>query len=94
MFLIAEVGVVDKVYHKILVGRISALCRSRGLSINGLATMSGVRQSTLNSIMNGKSINPRIATLHKLAIAFNMTVSDFLDFPELNEYSFEDDSDE
>ena len=27
-------------------------------------------------------------TLHKIALAFNMTLAEFLDFPELNEYSF------
>lgn len=30
-------------------------------------------------------------TAHKLAFAFNMTLAEFLDFDELNEYSFEDD---
>ncbi len=30
-------------------------------------------------------------TLHKLAIAFNMTLSEFLDFDELNDYSFDED---
>lgn len=33
-------------------------------------------------------------TLHKIALAFNMTLAEFLDFEELNEYSFEDDTDE
>lgn len=94
IFLIAEVSPVDKAYHKILVDRILKLCEGRGLSINKLAVMSGVSQSTLNSIMNGKALNPRIATLHKVAIAFNMTVAEFLNYPELNEYSFEDGDDE
>ena len=31
---------------------------------------------------------------HKIAIAFNMTVSEFLDFQELNEYSFDDQSED
>ena len=44
--------------------------------------------------MRGLTKNPRVKTLHKLAIAFNMTLSEFLGFDELNEYSFEDDTDE
>ena len=32
--------------------------------------------------------------LHKIALAFNMTLSEFLDFKELNAYSFEDDEEE
>ena len=33
-------------------------------------------------------------TLHELAIAFNITLSEFFDFDELNEYSFDDDYEE
>ena len=55
------------------------------------ATMSGVKQSTLDNIVRGLTKNPRVATLHKIAIAFNMTLSEFLDFDELNDYSFDDD---
>ncbi|CAN3971881.1 hypothetical protein BCGKFG_BCGKFG_01790, partial [Dysosmobacter welbionis] len=29
-------------------------------------------------------------TMHKIAIAFNMTLAEFLDFPDLNNYSFDD----
>ena len=56
--------------------------------------MSNVKQSTLDNIMRGLTKNPRVMTLHKLAIAFNMTLSEFLDFSELNEYSFDEDADD
>ncbi len=78
-------------YSEIYVRRIRALCKQRGIAINKLATMSDVKQSTLDNIVRGLTKNPRVKTLHKLAIAFNMTLSEFLDFDELNEYSFEDD---
>ena len=44
--------------------------------------------------LRGLTKNPRVMTLHKLALAFNMTLAEFLDFPELNDYSFDDDTDE
>lgn len=78
-------------YWELYVKRIRKLCKDRGLAINKLATMSDVKQSTLDNIVRGVTKNPRIKTLHKLAIAFNMTLSEFLDFDDLNEYSFEDD---
>lgn len=78
-------------YSQIIVNRILSLCKSRKISINKLAEMSDVSQSTLDNLVNGKTFNPKIRTLHKIAIAFNMTVSDFLNFKELNEYSFEED---
>ena len=77
-------------YNEILANRILSLCKRKGISVNGLATMSGIRQSTLNSILHGKSQNPKLKTLHKIALAFSMTPAELLDFPELNEYSFEE----
>lgn len=81
-------------YSKLYVDRIKYLCKQRGISVNKLATMSDVKQSTLDNIVRGITKNPRVKTLHKLAIAFNMTVSEFLDFNALNEFSFEDDDEE
>ena len=77
-------------YSEIYVGRIGELCRQRGISINKLSDMSGVKQSTLDNIVRGLTKNPRVKTLHRIALAFNMTLYEFLDFEELNEYSFED----
>lgn len=81
-------------YSKIYIARIQSLCKQRGISINKLAAMSDVKQSTLDNIVRGLTKNPRVKTLHKIAIAFNMTLSEFLDFDELNTYSFEDDDEE
>lgn len=81
-------------YSEIYVKRIKSLCKQRGIAINKLATMSGVNQSTLDNIVRGITKDPRAKTLHKVAIAFNMTLAEFLDFDELNDYSFEDAEDE
>ena len=81
-------------YSEIYVKRIRSLCKQRGIAINKLATMSDVKQSTLDNIVRGLTKNPRVKTLHKLAIAFNMTLAEFLDFDELNEYSFDDDDED
>ena len=81
-------------YSDIFVRRIRSLCKERGIAINKLATMSDVKQSTLDNIVRGLTKNPRVKTLHKVAIAFNMTLAEFLDFDELNDYSFEDDTEE
>ena len=81
-------------YSDLYVKRIRNLCKERGIAINKLATMSDVKQSTLDNIMRGLTKNPRIKTLHKIALAFNMTAAEFLDFKELNDYSFEDDDED
>lgn len=76
-------------YEEILRKRIKALCDERHYSVNYLSVISGVSQSTLDSIMHGSSKNPRVKTLHQIALSFNMTLSEFLDFPELNDYTFD-----
>lgn len=81
-------------YSKLYVNRILTLCKQRGITVNKLATMSGINQSTLDNIVRGLTKDPRAKTLHKIAIAFNMTLSEFLDFDELNDFSFEDSDDE
>lgn len=66
----------------------------RRITINKLADMSGVKQSTLDNIVSGNTKNPGVKTIHKISIAFNMTFAEFLDFDELNDYSFESDLDD
>ena len=81
-------------YGELYIKRIRQLCKERGISINYLASMSDVKQSTLDNIVRGMTKNPRVKTLHKIALALNMTLSEFLDFDELNEFSFEEDVEE
>ena len=81
-------------YAQIIVRRIKQLSKQKGYTINKLASISGVRQSTLDNIMRGITKNPGIIALHKIANAFNMTLAEFFDFKELNDYSFEDASTE
>lgn len=77
-------------YSTILVKRIDYFCRMRKISYTKLAKMSGLNQSTIDNIMRGITKNPRIATLHHVAIGLNMTLAEFLDFKELNDVSFDD----
>ncbi len=81
-------------YHELFISRIKSLCEKRGISINKLAQMSNVRQSTLDNIVRGLTKNPRIKTLHKIALTFNMTLAEFLDFSALNDYCFEENDEE
>ncbi len=81
-------------YSDIYAMRIRNLCRERNITINKLATLSGLRQSTIDNILRGTSKNPKGRTLHKIATVFGMTLSEFLDFQELNDYSIDDEEDE
>ncbi len=85
---------MNDLYSQILINRILQLCKSRGMTIYQLSKMSGVSHSTLDNFINRKTFNPRIKTLHKIATAFNMTVSEFLDFAELNNFSLDDEAED
>ena len=81
-------------YSDIYALRICQLCKNRKITINKLATLAGLKQSTIDNIIRGKSRNPQVRTLHKIANVFGMTLSEFLDFPELNDYSIDDEEDD
>ncbi|MBU3876944.1 helix-turn-helix domain-containing protein [Faecalicatena sp. AGMB00832] len=73
-----------------MILRLTRLCKEKKITINKLSTLSGITQSTVENIMSGKTKNPKLKTLHKLALGLGMTVSELLDFPEMNETIFED----
>lgn len=77
-------------YIDAIIKRLTTLCAEKNITTNKLATLSGITQSTVDNLMKGKTKNPKLKTLHKLAIGLDMTVSELLDFPEMNEGLFED----
>lgn len=77
-------------YSDVIILRLRDLCKKKNITVNMLATRSGITQSTVEDIMAGKTKNPKLKTLHKLSIGLGMTVSELLDFPEMNETRFDD----
>ena len=73
--------------------RLADLCKERNITTNKLATLAGIRQSTVNNIMSKNTRNPKVKTMHKLAVGLGMTISELFDFPEMNETQFEDEDD-
>ena len=59
--------------------RIKHLCKEKNITINKLATLSGIEPSTLSSIVNGKSKNPKMETVINICAGLNMKLSDFFD---------------
>ena len=77
-------------YSKIIAKRILSLCKERGITVNKLATLSGMKQSTLDNIIKGNTKSPGLRTLHRISQGFGITISELLDFPEINETLFKD----
>ena len=61
--------------------RIADLCRANNLSINRLATICGVRQSTISNILNGNSKNPTISSIKRICNGLEISLATFFDDP-------------
>ena len=59
--------------------RIINLCHDNNISINNLAVMGGQTQSTLQSLIDGKSKNPKLLTLVRVCDSLNITLKEFFD---------------
>ena len=57
--------------------RICELCRKQDISFYALANRAGIPPSTLNSILENKSKNPRISSIKKICTGFDITLSEF-----------------
>ena len=70
--------------------RLLDICKERNLTINKVASLAGFDRSTLAQLINNNVKNPGAYTLYKVATALNMTLSEFLDFHEMNHTIFEE----
>ncbi len=64
--------------------RILELCNQNNLTLNKLATICGITQSTLSNIINGVSKNPSTATIKKICDGLGITLGVFFSTPEFN----------
>ena len=57
--------------------RIIELCNERDITVNKLAIMSGVTQSTLNNIVSGRNHSVTVSTLGKLCDGLEISITEF-----------------
>lgn len=57
--------------------RIIELCKAKGITVNKLATISGVTQSTLSNITSGRNNSTTISTIKKLCDGLEISIEDF-----------------
>ena len=61
--------------------RILELCDERKITVNKLATISGITQSTLNNIVSGRNNSATVSTVKKLCDGLEITIQDFFESP-------------
>lgn len=77
-------------YAEAIAKHIEDICHEKQITLNKLATLSGLRQSTLDNIAKGHTKNPTLKTLHRIAVGLDMSVSELLNFDTMNETVFDD----
>ena len=59
--------------------RILKICKERNITINKLATLSGIQQSTVNSLIDGRSKNPKLMTILRICLGLDIEIKEFFD---------------
>ncbi len=59
--------------------RIEELCKENHITINKLATISGITQSTLHNITSGRNNSATVSTIKKICDGLNITIQEFFD---------------
>ena len=67
--------------NKAVALRIQEYCKQRNITPNKLCTMSGIIQSTVNSIFSGRSSNPKLETIYNLCLGLGISITEFFDSP-------------
>ena len=57
--------------------RILDLCNKNEITVNKLATISGMTQSTLSNIVGGRNKGVTVSTIKKICDGLDITVEDF-----------------
>ena len=59
--------------------RILELCRQRTITVNKLATLCGITQSTLNNIISGRNLTTTVSTIQKICDGLDISIRTFFD---------------
>lgn len=57
--------------------RVLELCNEKKISVNKLATISGITQSTLNNIVSGRNNSTTVSTVKKICDGLDITIQEF-----------------
>lgn len=68
-----------------IADRIINLCSERGITLNKLATICGITQSTLNNIICGNSKKSTVSTIKKVCDGLGISLAEFFDTPEFEQ---------
>lgn len=65
--------------NKAIEEKITKILIERNITVNKLASMSCLTQSTVDSLINGKSKNPKLLTIVRICDGLGITLTEFFD---------------
>lgn len=75
----------NKVFNQLICQRILSLRQEKGLTLEQLAYQSGISKGGLSEIERNLK-EPRAFTILKICAGLNISIKDFFDFRELEEF--------
>lgn len=70
--------------------KINSICKENKISINKLADISCLTQSTVQNLATGKSKNPKVLTIVRICDGLGITINEFFDDNIFNDIERED----
>ena len=70
--------------------KILLILKEKDISLNKLANICCLTQSTVDSLVNGKSKNPKLLTIIRICDGLNIKLKDFFDDEVFNDIDRED----
>ena len=70
--------------------KIIKIIREKDITVNKLASMCCLTQSTVDSLINGKSKNPKLLTIVRICDGLGISLKDFFDDEIFNDLERED----
>ena len=70
--------------------RITELCNERDIAVNAVANKAGISPSTIYSMLNYKSQNPGVVSLHKICYGLDITLREFFNSDIFDDIEFVD----
>lgn len=70
--------------------KLNKICNERGISVNKLANISCLTQSTVQHLINGDSKNPKLLTIVRICDGLNIELKDFFEDPIFKNLDRED----
>ncbi len=64
---------------EVVAAKIKKICEEKNLSLNKMSKMCHLRQSTLQSLIDGKSKNPKLQTIKTICDGLKISFQDFFE---------------